>query len=250
MKLRNFGFLVLALLLESCSTHQRVAEALDDKGSTQYQFAYDSYVQGDLIPALAAVLRALETSPNNPDARNLLGLVYFRQQKYQQAEAAFKEAVMLEPKLSEGWNNLGTLYLEQKQYTQAQQALEKALENPLYLYPERIYNNLGLVHQALGQEAEAIAAFNRSIELQREFYLPFQNLGKLYYDKGDFKRARSLLRQASKICADCSQPRYFLGMILLKDNQTTEALKLFKEGAETDPRGYYGQLCERYIVKE
>lgn len=250
MKLMD-GFLVLGFVgCLGCAAKQPTAEALDDRAATQYQFAYDSFVQNNLIPALGAALKATEISPNNPDAQNLLGLIYFRQQKYVLAEEAFKRAVLLDYKLSEAWNNLGTLYFEQKKYTEAKQTLEKALENPLYLYPERIYNNLGLVEQALGNQADAIVAYEKSISLQSEFYLPFQNLGKLYYEKGDFKRAKGLLKQASKICTDCSQPRYFLGMILLKNNDTTEALKIFREAAASDPRGYYGQLCEKYLVKE
>jgi type IV pilus biogenesis/stability protein PilW len=249
--MNRFVFCLCLLLLQAgCATHQRSPEVLSDKASTQYQFAYESFVRGDLIPALAAALHATEMAPNNPDAKNLLGLIYFRQQKYELAEAVFKDAVALDPKLSEGWNNLGTMYFEQNRLAEAKTMLEKALENPLYLYPERIYNNLGLVHEKLGEKPQAIAAYERAIEVQHEFYLPFQNLGKLYYETGNLKRARSLLKEATQICRDCSQPRYYLGLILLKDNKTTEALKVFKEGAATDPRGYYGQLCQQYIVKE
>jgi type IV pilus biogenesis/stability protein PilW len=249
----NFSKILLLIsfgLCSSCALHERAPEPLNEKASIQYQFAYDAFVQGNLIPALAACLKAIDLTPDNPDARNLLGLIYFRQDKYVQAEAAFKEAVAIDPKLSEGWNNLGTLYYEQKKYSEALKIFERALENPLYLYPERIYNNIGLVQEALGQKPKAIEAYAHSMSLQNEFYLPFQNLGRLYYQEGNYKKAKGLLKEASRMCENCSQPRYFLGLILLKDNQTTEALKVFKEGADTDPRGYYGQLCKQYIVKD
>jgi eukaryotic-like serine/threonine-protein kinase len=145
---------------------------------------------------------------------------------------------------------LGTLYYEQKRYTEAKAALEKALENPLYLYPERIHNNLGLVEEALGNKKAAIEAYDRAIFLRRESYLPYQNLGKLYYQAGNYERAKTLLEEATRLCQDCSEPRYFLGMVLVKNNKMTEALKIFKQGADTDPRGYYGQLCQKYLVKE
>ncbi|MDB5038909.1 MAG: hypothetical protein JWQ35_2437 [Bacteriovoracaceae bacterium] len=250
MKIYSKLVLGCFLLLAGCAAKERRSEALNEKASTQYQFAYDAYQNGALIPALTSALHAIELAPNNPDARNLLGLIYFRQQKYALAEASFKEAVLLDSKLSEGWNNLGTLYFEMKRYPEAHTVLEKALENPLYLYPERITNNLGLVEEALGHKEAAIQAYDRAINLQKDFYLPYQNLGKLFYNAGEYEKAKGLLTEAVRLCEDCSQPRYYLGSILIKDNKTTEALKIFKEGATSDPRGYYGQLCEKFLVKE
>lgn len=233
----------------SCA-HERVPEPMGQKAATQYQFAYDSFVAGDLIPALAAALKAVEFAPNNPDAHNLLGLIYFRQEKYAQAEVEFKDAISLNPKMSEAYNNLGTLLYQTKRYTESRVMLEKALENPLYLYPERIYNNLGLSLQAMGQTSKAIEAYEKSMSLRDDFYLPYQNLGKLLMELGQSARAKKLLQEASRLCLDCSEPRYFLGQILVKENKMEEALRIFKEGAEKDPRGYYGQLCNKFVVKE
>ncbi len=247
--MKKISIFILSVCTLACAT-RREQEPMSEKARIQYQFAYQSFTTSDLIPALAAGLRAAEASPNNPDIHNLLGLIYFRQEKFDQAEAEFKDAVLLDPKLSEAHLNLGTLYYQMKRYPDSRLALEKALENPLYLYPERIYNNLGLTYEALGLKKEAKAAYERSISLRDDFYLPYQNLGKMLVESDDKKRAESLLSEAAKLCTECSEPRYYLGNLLLKQNKSEEALRVFREGANRDPKGYYGQLCQKFLVRE
>lgn len=241
------GLLGLALLSSSCATKQ-TAEALTESSSIQYQFAYDSYSRGELIPALTFILKAKELSPNNPDVHNLKGLIYFRQQKYGEAEESFAKAIELDPHGAQTHVNLGALYYEQKKYPEAMKSFDKALENPLYLNPERIHNNRGLALEAMGKTNDAAAEYRRAIELDRKFYLPYQNLGRLLFDKKDFASAKPLLEQAAKQCPECSEPRFYLGSLLLKENKASEALRLFKEGADTDPMGYYGQLCKKFVA--
>jgi type IV pilus assembly protein PilF len=242
--------LALVLLpLCACSSHE-ADQRLTEKADLQYKMAYENFSAGDLIPALSAILDSLKIRPNDVDSKNLLGLIYFRQKKYDEAERVFLEAIKLDGNRSELWVNLGTMYLELKRYPEAEKNLEKALENPLYLYPERIYNNLGLVYQATGRKPAAITAFRRSIELEKEFYLPYQNLGKIYLEMNQLDRAKSLLSDASRLCDTCSQPRYFLGNVLMKENKKEEALNVFKEGAKLDPQSYYGQLCARLVSED
>ncbi len=238
---------ILTLGIVGCATKQG-AESMNDKAHIQYQFAYDFYHKGELIPSLAAGLRAQEHSPNNPDIKNLIGLIYFRQEKYDLAEQSFQSAIDLDPKLTEAYNNLGTVYYVQKRYEEARRVLEKSLENPLYLYPERIYNNLGLVEEATGNDAKAISYYEQSITFRNDFYLPYKNLGHFLLKKGDTKRAKNLLLEATRLCPDCSEPRYHLGSLLLKENKAKEALKYFQEGAKIDPKGYYGVLCKQHIL--
>lgn len=241
-------FIVAAGLIVGCAARDSDEEA-GQRATVQYQIAYESYVNGDLIPALAAALDALKLQPKSVDTRNLLGLIYFRQNKFDEAEKTFIEALKLEPRRSEVHNNLGTLYLEQKKFELAKASFTKALENPLYLYPERIYNNLGLTHEGMKMPAEAIRSYEKSIELNRNFYLSYQNLGKLLVAQGQIKKAKSLLLEAARLCTECSEPRYYLGTIFVKENDREAALKFFKEGAAMDPKGYFGILCSRELVK-
>lgn len=248
-------FLALtSLSLAGCASKknaeaQMEPEPLNEHAGIQYQFAYEFFQQGDLIRGLASALKAVEAAPRNPDARNLLGLIYFRQAEYEKSEAEFKMAIELNPKMSEAYNNIGTLYYEMKRYAEAKVALERALENPLYLYPERIYNNLGLVYEAMAKKADAQQAYERAIALRSDYYLPYLNLGEFWLKNMDHKRARPLLREAARLCPACSEPKYHLAQAMLAENRMEEALKLFKQGYDLDPKGYYGQLCRQFLVE-
>jgi type IV pilus biogenesis/stability protein PilW len=255
MKVLNVVVLVLVCSFLSCSGKQRQsaasfqAEPMSEQAAIQYQFAFEFYQRGDLIRALTAALRATELSPKNPDVRNLLGLIYFRQQDYPKAEQSFQSAIELNPKMSEAFNNLGTLYYDRGRLEEAEKALLAALENPLYLYPERIYNNLGLVYASLKLGQQAREAYEKAIRLRPDYYLPYLNLGKLWMEEGGFNAARPLLREAERLCGFCSEPKYQLAQVLLNENQRLEAEKLLKEVFELDPRGYYGQLARRFLIE-
>jgi len=221
---------------------------MSEKASIHYEFAREAYFSGDLIPALASALKAVDLSPSNSEIRNILGLIYFGQEKLSEAEAEFKMAVKLDPGMPEAFNNLGTLYLASKKYAEAKTVLLKGLENPLYLYPERLQNNLGLAYLGLGEQTPAIQAFESAIKMNKGFYLPYLNLGRVFFEKGENDRAEPLLKEAVRLCSNCSEQRYYLGRILLRGNKTQEALNLFKEGASVDPQGYFGKQCQQYLV--
>jgi Tfp pilus assembly protein PilF len=239
--------LVSGILFASCTSKEQ-PQALDEKAAIQYQFAYDTYIKGDLIVALTYALKAESLSPRNPETLNLLGLIYFQQEKFKESEEKFLKAAALDPKLSEVHNNLGTLYFSMKRYDDALNALDAALKNPLYLNPERIHNNRGLVYEAMGRPREAVDEYQTAIRFDKKFYLPYQNLGKLHYNAKHFNEAKPLLEAAAKLCPECSEARYFLGSLLLKESKASEALRLFKEGADADPSGYYGQLCKKFMA--
>lgn len=246
--------IVLSFSLAACASKSQKAEApqfeeMSEGANIQYQFAYEFFQQGDLIRALSAGLKAVELSPRNPDARNLVGLIYFRQMDYAEAESSFKKALELNPKMPEVYNNLGSLYYEQKRYDEAEQALIAALEHPLYLYPERIYNNLGLVYESLGKSDQARDAYEKAIGLRNDYYLPYLNLGHFWLKQKEVKRAKALLKEASRLCPQCAEPRYHLGQAMVSDNQLQEAIKMFKAGYDADPKSYYGQLCRQFLVE-
>ena len=254
-KLLSSGFLMAMLVLAGCaaksgSQAEIQAEPLSEKALVHYDIAFDSYARGDLIPALGAALRAKELSPQNAEARNLLGLIYFRQGKGGLAEIEFKKAIELDPRISEGFNNLGSLYLSQKRYAEARDILMKGQENPLYLYPERMLNNLGLAYAGLNDKVQAQNAFLESIKFNPNFYLPHMNLGRLYFEEDNLSKAEPLLATASKLCRECSEPKYLLGKLFLKTDRAKEAVASFKQGSTVDPEGYFGKLCQQYLVQK
>lgn len=245
------GLLAVVFVVSACTSKKNEtvdAKALE-QAAVQYEFAYDFYRENELIRALAAVTRGLEFAPNSSRHLNLKGLIHFRKEEPELSEQAFLKALEQDEKQPDVWNNLGTLYYANQRYDDAEAALAKALEFPLYLYPENIYNNIGLVYTAKKDYAKAIEHFEQSIRLRKDYYLPYQNLGKVYMTLENYKRAENLFKTASRLCKRCSEPRYRLGLILVRQEKQKQAIDYFKEAVDLDPNGYYGLLAKTFLVE-
>jgi len=247
-------FLVAGIsFLAACSSHKSEAvnsgpDSMNKTAGIQYQFAYEFYQKGDLVRALDSALKGIEAGPNSADLRNLLGLIYFRQKEYGHADAAFRKANQLDPKLPEVYNNWGAMLYEEGKFIEARDVLLKGREFPLYLNPERVHNNLGLVYEALKDNKKAKESYQAAITAKPDYFLPYQNLGRLFLQEGDLTQARSNLMEATRLCVQCSEARYHLGTVFLRENRKKEAIQQFRVGAEKDPKGYYGELCRQFLV--
>lgn len=117
------------------------------------------YYQGQMRydDAAAAYRNALAADPNFIEAHNGLGVIYSLQGNHQQAVAEFNAAIALNPKGAHLYNNLGYAYLVQGANDQAAAAFEKALA----LEPgnQRAMNNLETARLNMGRdEPKQVAA--------------------------------------------------------------------------------------------
>lgn len=174
--------------------------------------AQDSAAQGNWEKAGQFYLKALNSSPDNPDILNDLGLVFKKLGGINQALECFRKILAIDPnhkaaaanlgnlllglgELDEAegwlrialsqdnprsWSNLGTLFQAKGELNQAFKAYEKALK----IKPDfaEILNNMGVVRQAQGEPLEAIKYFRQAIDLQPDFVGAFRNLllGTIY----------------------------------------------------------------------
>lgn len=107
--------------------------------------------------------------PEFPEWYNLhfyLGLAYRLQENWSQAAALFYEALSLKKDDANLYNELSICHLMMDETEQAEQTLRIALKfDPEH--PE-LLTNLGIVLLRLGNKPEAIAAFEKSLQLQPE----------------------------------------------------------------------------------
>ena len=92
-----------------------------------------------------------------------LGVVRFRQGKFEEAAAHYNEAIRLNPGYAEAHNNLGVVRLRQGKFVEAAAHYNEAIRlDPGYAGP---HNNLGVVRFHQGKFAEAAAHYNEAIRL-------------------------------------------------------------------------------------
>src|SRR5262245_20513944 len=175
-----------ALFTEIVHDHPDSAEAHAGLGLARF-------AQDRLEPAREELERAVELDPDSPHALYWLAVVYDLLDRPQRARELAERAHALAPKDARIVNNLGVSYLVAGEFEKAEQAFrsavlldpdDPALHNNLGLavgrqgrYAEALgqfrlagteqaaENNLGYVHYLNGDHAEAIAHFERSLQL-------------------------------------------------------------------------------------
>ncbi|MGD0801844.1 MAG: tetratricopeptide repeat protein [Terracidiphilus sp.] len=151
-----------------------------------------------LDQAIAEFEKIVALEPNNVENRMVLGQLYTVKHESKKAEAQFKTAQAIEPESEEVVLNLARLYAESGNTEEEAKLLEAV---PVADRTAKIEDVLGEAYQQLKRTKEAIAAFQRAVDME----------------PGD-ARTLDALAQA-----------------LLSDNQLDEALKQYRELAEADP---------------
>ena len=102
-------------------------------------------------------------APPTAASLNDLGLAWYKQKNYPEAEAQFLAAIKLDPAHALSANNLGFTYYKMARYEEAVVWFEKTLQ----IDPQRAiaYVNLGDAYLRLGKSTEAKRAFEKYLEV-------------------------------------------------------------------------------------
>jgi tetratricopeptide (TPR) repeat protein len=132
---------------------------------------------------------------------------------------------------------LGRLDYDAGLYASAVKRFEQAIaSDPTFV---RAYDNLGLSYEALNQPDQALPAYRKAVELNRDASVkspwPAINMGILLRNRGDLTGAEALLRAAVAQGGKLAQAHYQLGVLLEQEERLDEALRELVRAAECDP---------------
>jgi adenylate cyclase len=195
---------------------------------TDFTFQWSQGPQS-LGRAFELAQQAIALDDSEPYVHMLLGAVYLRQKRFEEAVAEAKQAVALDPnnadayvRLAENLSvagrpsealgfvqqamrlnprhsvwylfNLGLAYRLTGQYMEAMAALEKArTRNPNFL---AIHLNLAFIYSELDREEEARAEAVEVLKINPHFSLETWTQNALYKDPADLERMLAALRKA------------------------------------------------------
>jgi len=178
--------------------------------------------QKDLAGAEAEFRRAIELDKNNSDAQLKLGLVQNARGATDQALQTFLDASKTNPKEITFYLLAGGIYERQKDWDKAKQMYQKVLElrpdNPL------ASNNLAYVMLQQGGNVDVALAMAQTARRQ----LPdnpnsADTLGWAYYQKGVYKNAITLFKDAVQKEPENVTFNYHLGLAYAKNGQAALA---------------------------
>lgn len=116
----------------------------------------------ELYQAEQLLNNAIKQHPTNNDLWLLLGTVYFRQEKFDMAENAFRHIIRHTPDSVAGFNNLSTTLVKLKRYNEA----KAAIGNALLLAPNNggILLNAASLYALLKEDNQALTFLKRALD--------------------------------------------------------------------------------------
>ena len=162
-------------------------------------FYADSYIRflsermGDLHQALKVSLRALETSPDNPDMLRHAGDVNQRLGEYEQAIRYYRQLLVLAPRSVEAHENIGLSLIEMGKYKEAITEFHAALA----IDPNRPvgHRGLGWIYQTQQRYKEAIAEFETALRFGVNDINILATLCSLYHAETNYQLAADCFKE-------------------------------------------------------
>jgi Tfp pilus assembly protein PilF len=163
--------LAVAVLLPACggrSSRKPVSQTLDTPGKIRLA---ESYFRGGRgAEAMEIVEEAVRSDPENAGLRSYHGQLCLRMGRLEAAEQALLDALEIDPYLTDAHNTLGKVYDLSGRKEDAEREFRKALEDPSYPTPEKVYFNLGLLYRSQERLEDAIAMLRKAVEVDTKYY--------------------------------------------------------------------------------
>ena len=219
---------------ELAITHfQQALELHPDRFLAEYHCKLGDSLKerGRITEALASYERAIATNPDDVDGYRAIAQTYFQQNEPELVKAIYERAEDHNSELlqAKDYNALGIAYLQKITVTDLeQQSLKEDLES------------------------NAIACFEKAIQINPTYADAHCNLGSTFIRKNQLKDAILAYKEAIDIDPNFAQPYFNLGIIFNNIGKADEAIACFQSAVDLVPdwveaKQYLGKLLERQL---
>ena len=229
----------------------------------------NAYLRQQMLPqAQQALHRALEINPEQPEAKNLLGLVAVQKNDPSEAEVQFRGAIRSQPDFAEAHNNLGNVLAGAHNFPEAEYHFQRAIAiDPNYAEAHHSYalvlalsqsydqavaelreairldprnaqthDDLGDILMAQGQSDGAAEQYRETIRLKPGLADAHCSLGNLLGTQEKLEQAKSEFQACTQVDPSHLEANVGLGLILMREGKTAEAKAEFRKAmASPDP---------------
>ncbi len=170
---------------------------------------------GDYDGAEAALQKAIDLSPNDPQSEALLGWAQMLNEKYDDAMMSFQKVLMREPQNALARINVGYICLKKKIFGEAIEHLSKAIR--------------------LSKDKKAT--------LYAHFYL-----GLVYLEREMYEDAETFFRKTLALGPNLIEAYFELGRSYWFNDQREEAMETWREGYATNTFNPWGKRCSELLA--
>ena len=229
----------------------RYSIQLDDNNYKAYNaLGVMELKKGNVDAARENILTALEICPNYAIAIDNMGTVYMAEENYSKAEECFKKAIAINPNSSSAYYHLAQLECSRGQYSKCLLYIDKCLA--WKGYSSYAYNLKGDALRLQGNEAAAIAAYKKSIEITPENLAPYANLAAIYEARGDYELALENYKTMASINPNAEETMLKLADMYLQTGNYDNAISYYNklnrnlrtEGVKGLASAYYGMAMD------
>lgn len=206
-KLHEAGQLADAALLYS-----QIVQGRPDDVEALFGWACVANDRGNFNNAITLLKKVLDLSANHAGAWTRLGTIHIRSGHPIQARQCFEKALASDPASAPAWNNLAITWLESGDPWEAEKICRSGLgQNDRY---GSLYAVLGAALHRQGRAAEALESYEKALVLDpKDKAQNLCNIGGVYGDMGDAKKAESSFKKSLKLDPDNITTYYALSRV-------------------------------------
>ena len=187
---------------------------------------------GDSEQAVNLIRQAIGANKRVPDYHNNLGNILIALGRFAEAEACFREALILAPS-AEAHNNLGSAVQRQGRMTDAigcyRRAVKQKPDSPV------MWNNLGFALQSAGEPDEAMRCYRRALEIAPDYCDALLNMGNVLSEKGLHAEGIESYRRLIQIEPGFAIAHNNLGDALKNLGRLAEATECYRRAVKLKP---------------
>jgi tetratricopeptide (TPR) repeat protein len=216
-------------------------EALPSEARVNYVAGLLSIDRNELSAAETSFREAVRKDPNLFGARQDLGLLYVKQNRWLQASETFDEMGKRQPDSSVAAYFSALSFYNLKKVPEAERETRRALR--LDPTSADAHTLLGVILASRGNaDAEAIDSLSQAVLLQPNNFDALFYLGRVQYVTKDFLNAVKNLRAAIILQPGNIEARFFCGTALEAAGDLDAALTEYNEIVKLDEKSAYGQI--------
>lgn len=193
----------LLMLISGCATQGTVGDTTGNLGVERRYSPAKIYVEmgiaymreGQDAVALKKLRTALEVDDKNPEAHNVIAILYERLGESGRAATHYDTAAKLDPRDPFIRNARGSFFCKQNLYDQADDEFQKALANPLYPTPWVALTNAGLCADRAGNKEKAEGYYRRALSANDRYSPALLQMAELSFVQDHQMSARAYLER-------------------------------------------------------
>ncbi len=203
--------------------------------------------EGERKPPIEIKLKRIKGLVITPELEGLLveGNKLFKEGKYQEALAKFKQIIEKFPDAYPIYINIGNCYFKMNQYDKAIEAYKKVLEkDPNYV---RALIAIGNAYLNKGDTEEAMKWYGKVQMDKIDDPTVLYNLGTIYYNNGKYDLALKYYKKCVELNPKDLDGLYQLGLTYTALMKFDKALEVFRKYLELDSESQRAQSVKETI---